>query len=322
MLPPSLDLIVLTYNEEVNLEYCLQSVQGLARNIFVVDSGSTDRTVEIARQYDAHVVSHPFINQAQQFNWALDNLPIQSDWVLRLDADEYLLPELRDEIASTIPHLPTNVSGLQFKWRMIFLDRWIRHGGYYPMWLLRLFRQGKGRCESVEMDEHIVLLEGTSRCLQHDLIHHNRKQLSDWTLKHEHYASRQARVLLRFLNNAQPDGVQPKLLGSQVERKRWLKSKLYGRAPLFTRAFLYFIYRYFFRSGFLDGLPGMIYHVLHAGWYFFYIDAKIYESRLVGLPQESTDRTGQREANNCLNDEGNGSGEGHSQATSSVIAKS
>lgn len=319
MLPPSLDLIVLTYNEELNLEYCLRSVQGLARNIFVVDSGSTDRTVEIANQYHAHVVTHSFVNQAQQFNWALDNLPIQSDWVLRLDADEYLLPELRDEIASILPQLPPNVSGLHFKWRMIFLGRWIRHGGYYPMWLLRLFRYGKGRSESVEMDEHIVLLEGTSRQLQCDFIHHDRKKLSDWTLKHERYASRQARVLLCPPSNGEANRVQPKLFGSQVERKRWFKSKLYKRAPLFTRAFLYFVYRYFFRLGFLDGLPGLIYHFLHAGWYFFYVDAKIYESRLNNLLQENTDQPSRQEASSCLHERTVDATERNSQTQARMI---
>lgn len=280
-LPASLDLIILTYNEEVNLAHCLQGVVGLVRNIFVVDSGSTDATVEIAREFSAHVVTHAFTNQAEQFNWALDNLPLESEWILRLDADEYLSPELRDELAATLPHLPAQVTGLYMKRRMIFLGRWIRHGGYYPTWLLRVFRRGKARSELTEMDEHIILLEGKSRRLTHDFSDHNRKGLSAWLLKHEAYASRQVRVLARGQCEQDTGGVVPRLFGNQAERKRWLRHRLYGRAPLFTRAMLYFVYRYFLRLGFLDGVPGLIFHFLHAGWYFFYIDAKVYESRLM-----------------------------------------
>lgn len=278
---PSLDLIVLTYNEELNLDHCLESVRGLASHIFVVDSGSTDRTVEIARRHDAHVVTHEFTNQAQQFNWALANLPIRSEWVLRLDADEYLSDELREEIARLLPQLPDGISGLYIKRRMVFLGRWIRFGAYYPVWLLRLFRHGQARSEQTEMDEHIVLLGGVSRQLHHDFIHHDRKDLSDWLHKHESYAARQARVLLRLRKGGDKvDGVRPKLWGSQAERKRWLKGNFYSRTPLFARAFLYFLYRYFLRLGFLDGIEGLIFHFLHACWYLFYVDAKIYEGQL------------------------------------------
>jgi glycosyltransferase involved in cell wall biosynthesis len=272
-----IDLIVLTYNEELNLDYCLRSVQGLAQNIFVVDSGSTDRTVEIAHQYGAQVVKNPFTNQAQQFNWALDNLPIQSDWILRLDADEYLLPELRDEILYVLPKIPDVIRGLYMKRRMIFLGKWIRHGGYYPIWLLRLFRYGKARSEQIEMDEQIVLIEGKSGRLKNDFVDHNRKGLSAWTLKHEAYATRQAYALHSLQKSSDQEAIQPNLFGNSVERKRWLKRNLYGRTPFFYRAFLYFGYRYFLRFGFLDGLQGLIFHFLHACWYLFYVDAKIYE---------------------------------------------
>jgi glycosyltransferase involved in cell wall biosynthesis len=285
--PVSIDLVVLTYNEEANLGHCLESVRGLARRVFVVDSGSTDGTVELARAAGAQVVTHPFTNQAEQFNWALQSLPLESAWVLRLDADEYLSAELRDEIAATLPALPAEVTGLYLKRRMVFLDRWIRHGGYYPTWLLRLFRQGKAQSELAEMDEHIVLLEGEGRRLRHDFTDHNRKGLSAWLVKHEAYASRQVRVLQRGQREQDTGGVAPRFFGSQAERKRWLRHKLYGRAPLFTRAFLYFFYRYFMRLGFLDGLPGLVFHFLHAGWYFFYIDAKVYESRLAAAAPAS-----------------------------------
>src|SRR5215510_13829763 len=129
MPPADLDLIVLTYNEEANLDQCLRSVAGLPRNVFVVDSGSTDRTVAIAESHGARVAVHAFTTQAKQFNWALDALPLESAWILRLDAAEYLLPELREEILRELPRLPPEVTGIFLRRRMVFLGRWIRHGG-------------------------------------------------------------------------------------------------------------------------------------------------------------------------------------------------
>lgn len=281
-MPANVDVIVLTFNEELNLEQCLQSVGGLARNIFVVDSGSTDRTVQIARQYGARVVTHEFTTQAEQFNWALDHLPIKSEWVLRLDADEYLLPELKEEIAVVLPELPAEVTGLYMKRRMIFLGRWICHGGYYPAWLLRLFRYAKARSEEAELNEHIVLLEGVSRRLQNDFVDQDHEGLAAWTLKHEGFTARQARFLNGLEEGYDSSWIRPNLFGNQVQRKRWLMYNFYRRAPLFIRAYLYFLYRYVFRLGFLDGPQGLIFHFLHGCWYPFYTDAKIYEERLRG----------------------------------------
>src|SRR3989344_7070872 len=129
---PSVSLIVLTFNEEKNLPRCLESVKDLADEIFVVDSYSEDKTVGIAEKFGAKVFQRDFINQAEQFNWALDNLLITSDWILRLDADECLMPELRDEIAEVLPEAPSEITGFYIKRRVYFLGRWIKHGGYYP----------------------------------------------------------------------------------------------------------------------------------------------------------------------------------------------
>lgn len=271
---PSIALIVLTHDEEKNLAHCLDSAQGLVNEIFVVDSGSRDKTREIAHRYTDHVVVHEFTNQAEQFNWALDALPIRSDWVLRLDADEFLLPELREEIERVLPGLSPHVTGLYMKRRVYFKGHWIRHGGYYPTWLLRLFRRGKARSELLEMDEHIVVSGGGTRRLAHDFVDYNRKDLAFWTAKHEHYAAREARVLLNQKNVARVEGG----MGGQPARKRWLKGNVYARAPLFLRAFAYFFYRYVVRLGVLDGVPGLIFHFLQACWYRFYVDAKIWEA--------------------------------------------
>lgn len=278
--PASVTLIVLTLNEQLNLPHCLTSVEGLVDKIVVVDSGSGDGTQEVAARFGASVIEHPFENQASQFNWALEHLRIDTEWVLRLDADEYLMPELRDEIRATLPRLPRVVTGLFMKRRMVFQGRWVRHGGLYPKWLLRLFRTGMACSEFREMDEHLVVTEGETRRLRHDFVDHNRKDLSFWVRKHESYAAREAKMLRsRERGDLEPSGHPGKLLGDPRERTRWRKSQLYDRIPLFVRAFGYFIYRYVVRLGFLDGRPGLVYHVLQGFWYRFYVDAKLWEMR-------------------------------------------
>ncbi len=282
-------LIVLTYNEEVHLGRCLESVSGLATDIFVVDSFSTDSTVEVARRYGAQVVQRAFVNQAEQFNWALDHLPLTTAWLLRLDADEYLTPELKKELEQRLPTLPDEITGLYVKRRFIFLNRWIRYGGYYPTWLLRVFRPGMARLEDRRMDEHMVLLKGKSDKLENDIVDHNHKGLFFWVTRQLHYATREVGDLVQ---SRQPEekSIKAGLTGPQESRKRWLKVNIFYKFPLFLRAFFYFLYRYLFRLGFLDGIPGFIFHFLHACWYRFMVDALIYEQRLTGRNIAGTGR--------------------------------
>jgi glycosyltransferase involved in cell wall biosynthesis len=274
----SLSVVVLTYNEEANIERCLGSVRGLVQESFVVDSGSTDRTVELAEASGAVVVEHPFVNQAQQMNWALDNLPLRTDWVIRLDADEWARPELVEEVRRRLPTLPDEVAGVYVKRRLVFLRKWIRHGGYYPTWLLRIFRKGAARSDDSEINEHIVLHSGTSVEFEHDIVDEDMKGVSAWITKHQKYAERHARFFLALRETELP-GVRSKLFGNQVERRRWITRNIYGRVPLFVRPFLYFVYCYVVRLGFLDGIPGLVFCVLHDFWYRFYVDVKIYEMK-------------------------------------------
>ncbi len=283
--PLPISVLILTHNEEENIEACLQSVAGWASKIFVVDSGSSDRTLEIVERYADDVLHHPFTSWGTQINWALENLPITTPWLLRLDADEYVLPELRDELSATLPTLPAEVSSLYLKRRIIFLGRWIRYGGVYPFWLLRVFRPGQVRFEQHSGEsEHAVVLQGTSRYLTHDIVDHNRKDLSFWTAKHEGYARRELISYKRSLQEEADDYLKSrgKAFGTPEMRRRWLKGNLYDRSPLFARAFFYFIFRYVIQRGFLDGVEGLIFHFLQAGWYRFYVDAKIWEARKVG----------------------------------------
>lgn len=272
---PTISLIVLTKNEAENIRFCLDSVKDLVSEIIVVDSGSTDETVKIVTEYGARVFTNPFKNQAEQFNWALDNTNPQGSWILRLDADEYLLPELKTEIIDTLETITGEISGFFLKRRVYFMGRWIRHGGYYPTWILRLFRRGQARSELREMDEHIVPTDGGQiKFLKNDFVDENHKSLSWWIEKHNQYASREAEALKNLHGEVTSDP-----LGDPTERKRFYKDQIYGRLPLFVRPILYFIYRYFLRLGFLDGVQGLIFHTLQGFWYRFLVDSKIYESR-------------------------------------------
>lgn len=279
-------LIILTYNEEVNIEYCLQSVCDWIGEIIIVDSFSTDATLELCRKYTEMIYQHPFENQAKQFNWALDHIPIAHEWVMRLDADEMVTPELAKEICQALPTLPEKVAGVYMKRRVYFMGQWMKHGGYYPMWFLRLFRTGKGRYEEIT-EEHIVLSEGETVRLKNDFIDHNRKGLSFWTDKHTHWAIGEMLDVLSMMGQGMlpANTVRPALFGSQEQRRRWLKTQVYARLPLFLRSFVFFFYRYVLRLGFLDGAEGLIFHFLQGCWYRFYVDAKIYEAKRFGISQ-------------------------------------
>jgi glycosyltransferase involved in cell wall biosynthesis len=271
---PSVAAIILTKNEELRLPACLESLAGVVSEVFVVDSGSTDRTLEIARGYRAHVLTHPFVNQATQFNWALSNIDTSADWMLRIDADERLSEELRRDILKRLPSLGNEVTGLLVPYRVHFLGRSLRHGDTYPVWLLRLWRKGLGRFEETWMDERVVLSQGQALKLRGDLIHEIPTSLSEWTQKHDWYAMRECKDILAAAGEG-----DARLASGQARLKRMLKTRLYLRLPLFYRAFLYWFYRYFLRLGFLDGKEGLIYHFLQAFWYRFLVDAKLYELR-------------------------------------------
>jgi glycosyltransferase involved in cell wall biosynthesis len=271
-----ISVIILTKDEELNLPHALQSVAHWVQKIFVVDSHSTDRTRAIAEEFGAEIVTHDFINQADQFNWALDTLTIDTEWILRLDADEVISESLWEEIAEEIKKVPEQVTGFYLPRRVYFMGRWIKHGGYYPTYILRLFRKGKARSEERAMDEHIILLGGESRECTNDFKDDNHKNLHWWIQKHNNYALREAQAII---GGEGENALSSNLSGSQAERKRWLKLNIYNRLPLFVRPTLYFLYRYFILLGFLDGKEGAIFHFLQGFWYRFLVDAKVFEMR-------------------------------------------
>ena len=261
-------VIVLTLNEEANLTHCLRSVVGWATDVFVLDSGSTDQTLSLAEAEGACLFHRPFDNYAAQRNYAVEKLPIQTEWILFLDADESLTPELREEVALTID-APTAVNGYFIAFKFIFLNRWIRYGGYYPTYILRLFRREAVQRIDRVMDEQ-VLVAGEVGYLTHPFIHNDRKPVQDWFAKHARYARFQVADLLKADDQKTLRWADAH---NDRDRKRWVKEQLWGRVPALLRPFIYFIYRYVFQAGFLDGKAGFIYHFSHAFLYQFMISA-------------------------------------------------
>jgi glycosyltransferase involved in cell wall biosynthesis len=278
-------VLVLTHNEERNLDVCLGSVTGWTEAVFVVDSGSTDRTAEIARAHGATVVAHPFETHARQWRWALNQLPIRTSWVLALDADQSLTPELRDELALGLSDGSlANVDGVFLNRRQIFRGRWIRHGGYYPKYLLKLFRRERVTIDEDDLVDHHFRVSGPTAKGRHDLIEDNRNEadIAAWVAKHNRYAVLQERQETRGRGSAGRVRMSA-LLENPDRRVRWLK-QVWGGLPLFVRPCGYFTYRYLVRLGFLDGREGFIFHVLQAFWYRLLVDINILELRRRGAP--------------------------------------
>jgi glycosyltransferase involved in cell wall biosynthesis len=283
-----LTVLIITKNEENNIPKCIASLRGLAKRIVIVDSFSTDDTVERAKELGADVYQNPFIDHASQINWGLEHTDISTEWVMRIDADEELTEELAIEIGDRLDGMPGNVNGIELKRRVYFLNRWIRHGGVYPTVLLRIFRRSTAYCEQTLMDEHFLLKSGDTVRFQYDLIDNNTKSLEWWINKHNWYSNKEVQDHLEKKKQME-NGVtmQPRLLGGgQAERKRWLKNVVYYKTPLMKRAHWYFIYRYFLRLGFLDGKEGLAFHFLQGYWYRFLVDAKIYEHDKMGTATE------------------------------------
>lgn len=272
-----LAVVVLTYNEEANIAQALNSVSGWANEIYIVDSYSTDRTLEIAAQYRCHITQHAFENYAAQRNFSLEKLSIGAEWVLFMDADEWLPNALKEEIAALIASDP-NENGYYLNMRMIWMDCWIRRG-YYPSRILRLFRYGKAHCEDRAVNEHLIV-DGATGLLKNDFVHQDRKGVSAWIAKHNDYATREARELLDRRFGTTGREIDARLTGSQVQRKRWLRVKIWNRLPPLIRPFFYFFYRYILLGGFLDGRAAFIFHFLQALWYPMLIDIKYLELRM------------------------------------------
>jgi glycosyltransferase involved in cell wall biosynthesis len=265
-------VIILTFNSGASLPATLASIQGLTDDVHVVDSGSTDRTVEIATAAGASVAHHAFENYGAQRNWSIDNLATRYKWQLHLDADERLTPELRREILA-LPEEPS-CSGYFLPRLLQFMGRVLKHGGMSPTWHMRLFVKGQGRCETREYDQHF-LCTGETRRLTHSMIDDIRMSLSEWTYRHNRWSDAEVREMSQQNTEGR---IQGRIGGNPIERKRFLR-RFYSSAPAFSRPFVLFFYRYVVRLGFLDGMEGFIFYVLQTFWFRFLVDAKLYELR-------------------------------------------
>ncbi len=272
-----LSVVILTFNEAMHIERAVRSVKPVADRVFIVDSGSTDGTRDLAEELGCVVLNNPWTNYATQMNWALDNCPIQTTWVMRLDADEYLTDELQEELKTALDDIPDDVTAFRIPRRVCFMDRWIKHGGMGERLMLRIWRHGLGKAEQRWMDEHTVVREGRTIDLKHAVVDHNLNTLTWWTNKHNTYASREAiDYLLRLHGYAQADADESQVSG-QAARIRFLKHHIYYRMPPMMRSAVFFMFRYIFQLGFLDGVSGTYYHFLQGWWYRTLVDAKVFE---------------------------------------------
>lgn len=271
-------VIILAFNSAASLPQTIAAARLVSDDIHVVDSFSTDETAVLARAAGAHLVQHPFERYDLQRNWAIETLPLTHGWELHLDADERLTAELAAEINRVMAAPPAGIDGYMIPRLIHFLGAPIRHGGMYPNWHLRLFRRGKGRCERRLYDQHFLLPErGRIGRLSQPMIDDVRMSLEEWTRRHLRWAEAQAVMAVEGGGEGEIAG---RWTGSPIERKRALRAA-YGRVPPLLRPFLLFFYRYVLRLGFLDGVPGLIFFVLQTFWFHFFVDARIYERRLM-----------------------------------------
>lgn len=271
-------VVVLTKNEEANMQRALENIKDFAERIVVVDSGSTDRTLEIAKEYGADIYSHSWKHYADQFNWALKNTDISTTWVYRLDADEVPTPELKAEMLEAAKN-NTNSSTNAFliRYKIFFLGKFLKHGGAYPILKISLFKPRYSYFENRAMGEHVLLTEGICGELKNDCLHYDFKDLDAYINKHNSYASRE---VIDYYERRERIEEQATQLYKTAERTKKLRDGLYYRLPMFIRAKLYYWFRYYVQRGFLDGKEGKIYCFIQSYFYRFVIDAKIYEREI------------------------------------------
>lgn len=287
--------VILTKDEEIHIARCIASVHRVCRAVLVVDSYSTDKTCDIARTMGARVVQHPFSCQAEQFNWAIDNVPIDTEWIWRVDADEVIEAPLVRLAEEQLPKWTARqssssnaqqINGVYVNKKIVFMGRPLMHGGWYPAPQIKVIRRGFGRSEDKLMDEHLIIISGQTAQWNADQTDWNLKPLDWWWDKHRGYARREALMQVRVERDAmsfhdESDGshaasaeVNGRLTGTDAERKRWMKN-LYGHCPRYLRAVVYFIARYILLGGFLDGYAGWYWHTRQGLFYRLMVDREI-----------------------------------------------
>ena len=272
----NIGVILLVYNEEIHLKRCLDNLLLLTSDIYVVDSFSTDKTVTILKEYGINFTQNSFVNQSQQLNFAIDNYPFVTNWILRVDCDEILSLELIDEIkTSKLLDINSDISGFYLKRKVKFLDKTLNYGNINPIWLLRLWKMGMGICDDKVMDEKIIVTDQKTSNLQNIIIDNNLNNLTWWTNKHNNYSNREALEILKFKYLS----VNQNFKGDyySIDFIIYILKTSYNKSPIFLRSFILFFYSYFLKLGILDGVAGFIWNVLQVFWYRYLVDVKVYE---------------------------------------------
>ena len=269
--------LIITKNEQIHIERCINNIKKLVSDVLIIDSFSNDNTIEIAKKLNIKFIQNKFINHAKQFNFGLSQLSQDTDWVLKIDADEILTSSLIAEIKNKLPKLDKNINGIYIKRHLVFQDTLIKYGRLSPVRLLRLFRFQKGKCDNRWVDEKIKV-EGKTVQFKEYIVDQNLKSLSEWVRKHDRYSSAEALNYLLIKYNSLFNDIEQSQLNFETLSVVSLKSRnLYAKLPLIIRAFVIFSYRYFFCLGFLHGKAGLIYFFLQSLWYRILVDAKILE---------------------------------------------
>lgn len=268
--------IILTKNEEINIVDCINSIKSTVDRIVVVDSGSTDNTVSICKEMGAEVFYHEWKHYADQFNWALSNVDINTKWVLRFDADERMPQELSNEIiAKTKLHSNDDVNAFIVKFKLYFMGKYLKHSGSVVK-KITAFKYGTGRFDYRAMGEHIVLDCGKTEEFDNYCLHHDCKGISDFVQKHNLYSDREVIDYYERKSGSVSTGE----LYDTAKKTQKLRDGLYYKLPKFMRAKLYYWYRFYGQLGFLDGYAGRVYCFIQAYMYRYIVDAKILESEL------------------------------------------
>ena len=273
--------IIITYNEEIHLPRLLKSIESLNAATFILDSGSTDNTLAIAESYGCEVKQNPFENHPKQWDKALKTFSISTPWVICLDADQQVTSELLQLLEEFKDSDYEGVSGIYFNRKNIFKGKWLKHGGYFPLYLLKMFRTGVGYSDLNENMDHRFIVPGKTIIWKKGyIVEENTKenQISFWINKHNRYSDQVAEEEWERMQELRTQTLKPDIFGSPDQKKAFLKS-IWWKMPLYIRPFIYFFHRYFIQLGILDGKQGFVFHFLQAFWFRLVVDIKIDELR-------------------------------------------
>lgn len=276
---PAFSFLILSFNDEMHIGRLLESIRPLGAEVFILDSGSTDNTLNVSLAHGATFQYHPFENHPKQWNKALHCFEITTPWIVALDADQVLSPELLNLLEHFDPDEDPDLNGIYFNRKNYYQGRWIRHGGYYPFYMLKMFRRSLGCSDLNENMDHRFLVPGKTKIWTRGyLIEENLKEskIQFWLDKHGRYSDLLAREEVERMMKIRSQVLKPRLLGNPDEQKAILKM-LWWKLPRFLRPLLYFSYRMIIQCGFLDGRTGIIFHFLQGFWFRLIVDLKIEE---------------------------------------------